>query len=508
MENSSYYDAQNKITLSISQILDVNIRNIEEIFFEWGDIVKKKFLLKRKNGYVGIYIVYVDGLTDNEMIERTIIRPLLFEWKENTDENVFASIRDKQIETTDIDEEAEFDAVVLGILRGDGAIFVDGYDKVLLISSKNLPLRGISTPEKESGMKGGLDSFNESMRMGTALIRRRIRDPKLKAKQDYLGQRSRTDYALMYMEDLIYPSMLKEIESRLKNFEIDGIYDSNTLLQLLEDKWYSPFPQFQTTERPDKAASAILEGRIVMVVDNSPEVVILPATLNTFFQAADDYYNRFAVGTFARWIRYLCAYISILLPGLYIAITCFHQEVLPTKLLLAIMGARTNITFPIIIEVLVMEFLFELLREAGIRLPGKMGNTIGVVGGLIVGQAAVEASLVSTIVVIVVALTAISSFAIPNEEFVSTFRLLKFFLIFAGAIWGLYGIIMAVLVILIHLSDLTSLGIPYMMPAVSGSVNANQDQKDFFMRFPVFSMKKRPVFTKENNRKRFKQKII
>ena len=328
----------------------------------------------------------------------------------------------------------------------------------------------------------------------------------MKLKQGVAGQRSRTVYGLMYMEDLVYPSLLENIEKKLESFSIDGIYDSGMLVHLLEEKWYSPFPQIQTTQRPDKAASAILEGRVVLVVDNSPEVIILPTTFNTFFQAADDYYNRFAVGIFARCIRYLAAYITVLLPGLYVAITCYYPQVLPTDFLLAIVGARSDVTFPIVAEVLLMELLFELLREAGIRLPGQMGNTIGVVGGLIVGQAAVDAALVSTIVVIVVALTAIASFAIPNEDFSSTFRLLKFAMIFLGAVWGLYGILLGILVIQIHLASLESFGIPYMMPLVAGSIDDEIEFQDFVLRKPIFTMKDRPLYTRRHNRTRFRQK--
>ena len=185
----------------------------------------------------------------------------------------------------------------------------------------------------------------------------------MKLKQGTIGQRSRTIYGLMYMEDLVYPSLLEKIQKKLESFEIDGIYDSGMLVHLLEEKWYSPFPQVQTTQRPDKAASAILEGRVVLVVDNSPEVIILPTTWNTFFQAADDYYNRFAVGTFARCLRYLAAYITVLLPGLYVAITCYYPQVLPANFLLAIAGARSDVTFPIVVEVLLMELLFELARQ-------------------------------------------------------------------------------------------------------------------------------------------------
>lgn len=516
------YNAVNEIELPVFDRLDQNIDAMESMFSDWGDLVKKRFMLEREEGLLSIYVAYIDGLTDNEMVERTITRPFLYEWRgkemtafsnpENAMENadscgsnevIFQQLFHNQAEAVDLVEKTDMMGVIDGLLKGDTAIFVDGIGKAMLLSTKKLPTRAVNFPQKEAGLKGPRDSFLENFRMSTALIRRRIKDPKMKLKQGYVGQRSRTLYGLMYMEDLVYPSLLEEIEKKLKSFEIDGIFDSGMLVHLLEEKWYSPFPQVQTTERPDKAASAIMEGRVVLVVDNSSEVIILPTTLNSFFQAADDYYNRFAVGTFARCLRYLAAFIAVLLPGLYVAVTCYYPQVLPANLLLAITAARNDVTFPIIIEVLLMELLFELLREAGIRLPGQMGNTIGVVGGLIVGQAAVDAALVSTIVVIVVALAAIASFAIPNEEFSSTFRLLKFLMILLGGVWGLYGIALGVLGLLIHLSGLESFGIPYLLPMVSGSIDEDREFQDFLMRKPIFTMRKRPLYARRGNRTRF-----
>lgn len=526
-----YNDKESDI--AINSKLDNNIRFLAEKFDNWCDIVKKRFELSRMGRAYSVYIMYIDGLADNEMVERTITHPILYEWKDDYRVNARNALNednltiDKMCEDTNEQKEEkkfawdidvmfhrETEAVdmksvstmreaVDAVLGGDTAIFVDGQKKAIILSTKKYPTRSIETPEKESGLKGPRDSFNENFRSDTALIRRRIKDTNLKLEQGTIGVRTKTVYGLMYMEDLVEQSLLDSIKDKLKSFEIDGIFDSGMLVHLLEDKWYSPFPQVQTTERPDKAASAILEGRVVLLVDNSPEVIILPATFNSFFQAADDYYNRFAVGTFARIIRYIAAYLSVLLPALYVAITCFYPQVLPTDFMLAIIGARNEVTFPVVVEVLLMEFLFELLREAGIRLPGQMGNTIGVVGGLIVGQAAVDASLVSTIVVIVVALTAICSFAIPNEEFASTFRLLKFVMIILAAVLGLYGILLGILVIQIHLASLESFGIPYMMPLTAGTVDDEIEYQDFVMRKPIFTMTKRPVYTREGRRRRF-----
>lgn len=499
------YNSQNEITAVLSYQLKENMDAIEALFRNCDDIVKKQFVIQCSDRSISAYMVYVDGLTDSKMIQEYVIRPLL-----NRDDylstDIFQEFFQSKIDMADIAEEMSFDKAVNRIMAGDTVLFMDGYNKVIVISSKNLPVRGIQESKTEAVMRGPRDSFNESLRTGTALIRRRIKDPKCKIEQNKFGQRSRTDYALIYMEDLVEEKVLDAVRDQLETYETDAIYDSGMLEHFMSQKWYSPFPVIQSTERPDKVASSLLEGRVAIVVDNSPEVLLLPATFNTFFQASDDYYTQWSVATFARILRYVASILAIGLPGFYIAITSFHLEMLPTELLLAIAQARSAITFPVVIEVLLMELEFELLREAGIRLPGALGNTIGIVGGLIVGQAAVEAGLVSTIVVIVVALTALASFTIPNESFASAYRLLKFFLIIVSAIWGLYGFILGMLLIAIHLSGMTSYGIPYMTPAVSSGSGEYESRKDFILRLPIYLMRKRPIFTREGARTRMRRR--
>ena len=501
------YDDKNKLKVNINSDISKNIEILKILFDRSGDIVQKSFWLERMPDPVRIHIIYIDGLTDNSMVEETIIKPLTYEWRGTREYNdrLFDAIFYCEAQTVDIKKEKSFDLAVASVLKGDTAMFVDGFDEALVLSTKKLPLRSISENDNEAGMRGPRDSFNEGFRHSTALIRRRIRDAKLKCEQGSIGQRTRTDYALMYLEDVAKPELVADIRERIEKYDIDAIFDSGMAEHLMEDRWYSPFPTFQSTSRPDKVAAGIAEGRVAVVFDNSPEVIVAPSNFNMLLQASDDYYNRWAVGTFARILRYVAAFLAITFPGFYIAVTVYHSEMLPTRLLYAIASARSLVTFPIVVEVLIMEFLFELLREAGIRLPGPLGNTIGVVGGLIVGQAAVDAGIVSTIVVIVVALTAIASFSIPNEEFASVFRLLKFFIIITSSVFGLYGYLMGLLIIAIHLSGLKSFGVPYMMPVVSGSVDGMQGKKDFIARAPIKFMRRRPAWAQENSRVRLKK---
>lgn len=500
------YGEDNKLKVEIRPSLDENVAVLKQLFQNCGDVVQKSFVLDRQPKSVKIHIIYVDGLTDNGMVEDTIIKPLSYEWRGTSEQNLLESILYREAQTVDIAKETSFDKIIASVLKGDTAIFVDGYTEVFVLSTKKLPLRSISQNDTESGMRGPKDSFNEGFRQSTALIRRRIRDAKLKCEQGSIGQRSRTDYALMYLEDVAKPELVQNIRDRIEKYDIDAIFDSGMAEHLMEEKWYSPFPTFQSTTRPDKVAAGIVEGRVAVVFDNSPEVILAPSNFNMLLQASDDYYNRWAVGTFARVLRYIAAFLAIAFPGFYIAVTVYHSEMIPTTLLYAIASARSMVTFPIVVEVLIMEFLFELLREAGIRLPGPLGNTIGVVGGLIVGQSAVEAGIVSTIVVIVVALTAIASFAIPNEEFASVFRLLKFFIIITSAVLGLYGFMLGLLIVAVHLSELESFGVPYMMPVVSGSIDNMQARQDFVVRAPIKSMERRPIWARGENRIRLKKK--
>ena len=493
--------------MEISKNLDENITVIKSKFDEWGDIVEKKFVLSRHGWSFeeAIYVVYIDGLCDHELIENTIIKPVTWEWRDADAEELWDRITSYEGQTADYTTENDLNKVIKSVLKGDTAIFVSGSDAALVVSSKRFPVRGIEESSSEGGMRGPRDSFNENFRTSTALIRRRIKDTELKLEQNTIGRRSRTEYGIMYIKDIARPELIQKVRETLDTYDIDAVFDSGMAEHLMEKKWQEIFPTYQSTTRPDKAAAALVDGRVVVVFDNSPEVVIAPATINTFFQTADDYYNRWPVATFARIIRYLAAFIAVGLPGLYIAITCYHREIIPDKLLYAIADARSQLSFPVVVEVLIMELLFELLREAGIRLPSQLGNTIGVVGGLIVGQSAVEAGIVSTMVVIVVALTAIASFAIPNEAFASVFRLLKFVTIISSAIYGILGFILAMLMLVFHLASLESFGVPYMSPVVTCGYTGDS-ARDFIVKSPIRKLVDRPGWSRLSQRRRLTRK--
>ena len=489
----------------ISTDLQLNIDRYQRLFADCADIKMRRMALGQ-NKSRECFIAYIEVSVSNMLLETTALGRALAYLGEAPDEEVNSVLDKNAMGISDVTPFLYVEDAAQGMLTGDAILFVDGYDKALKIADKEYPGAAIKEPDSEKSIRGSREGFTDSIKMNTALIRKRLRSTRVRVKELEQGVRSHTKVDMVYMQDLANPMVLEEIQKRLEAYEIDGVLDSGVIEQLAERKWYSPFPQFQTTQRPDRAALAVMEGRVVVLSDNSPVALILPTDFNSFIKTSDDYYNRFEEATFARILRYFAVFFSMALPGLYLAVTNFHTQILPTPLLLSFWEARIGVPFPAALEVILMELSFELLREAGVRLPGAMGNTIGIVGGLIIGQAAVDANIVSPIVVIVVAFTALCSFSIPNEEFAFSFRILKFFLIIMSAWLGFFGLLVGLLVILIHLSRLKSFGIPYLMPFVGADLSGYEDERDSIWRAPFRRLTHRPIYANEKERVKLKRK--
>ena len=493
--------------MSISKSLKDNIAHIEKIFDKCGDVVKRELPIGLKNQF-HIYIVYIDLLIDTNVIDEQIIYSLktnesyLFDKNNAVKENLLDSVKNIGIDKFDVSEESDMSQVEFGILCGDTAIFIDGEEKVILASSKSFPNRGVQNADSEVVVQGAKESFSEVFRINTALIRRRIRDTNLKIEQVLIGRKSKTNVAIIYLDDLVRKNILQEVLDRIDNIDIDAIFDIGYIEQLIEDNFFSPFPQGQITERPDKAASAVLEGRIGIIVDNSPYVLLVPSTLNVFFQSSEDYYQRWEIASFTRILRFIGGFLAIALPGIYIATSTYHPSMIPMELLFRMSKARKDIPFPAIFEIIMMELIFELLREAGIRLPKAVGTTLGIVGGLIIGQTAVEVGIVSPTVVIIISITAIAGFAIPNYSLVAGFRLVKYFTLICSSLLGILGFWLSLIIVILHLVSLKSFGLPYMYPFVSGHINEYKDLQDTIIRPPIFKLKFRPIFANPKNIKR------
>ena len=482
----------------VSRNINENISVFKKIFADCKDIKQKEMTLGSEQRKC--FLAYIEVNLQSTTFEASALGKLIESLWEMEDDKLCQMLDENAFGISDMTAFTTMEDAADAMLTGDPILFVDGYDKALKIADKGYPNMGVKESDSEKVVRGSNEGFSDSIKLNTALIRRRVRSPKLKVRELKAGVRSKTNVDLVFMDDLVYPGLLGEIENRLNKYAIDGVLDSGVLEQLAEKKWYSPFPEFQTTQRPDRAAMAVLEGRVVLLSDNSPIALILPTDVNSFLKTTDDYFNRFEAATMARIIRYVAAFVSMTLPGLYLAVTNFHTQILPTSLLLSFWENRIGVPFPEVIEVILMEISFELLREAGIRLPGAMGNTIGIVGGLIIGQAAVDANLVSPIVVILVAFTALCSFAVPNEEFAFAFRILKFYIIILSAWLGYFGFLIGVLTVLIHLSKLKSFGIPYLMPFVGAELSGYEDEWDSIVRRPLRTLTKRPIYARKQER--------
>jgi hypothetical protein len=319
-------------------------------------------------------------------------------------------------------------------------------------------------PQTERLIRGPREGFVETIDDNIGMIRRWIQDPQLQVGEVRLGRRTKTRVALLFLSDIAQPRLVNEVYRRVKAIDIDGVLESGYIEQLISDRRASIFPLTQATERSDKAAAAILEGRVAILVDKSPSAIIVPTTINEMYQSPEDYYYSFWLGSFLRLVRLLGNNLAVVLPGLYIALVGYHPELLPTQLVLSIAGAATRVPLPVTLEILLLEIMVEIFREAGLRLPGAVGQTLGVVAGIVLGISAVQAGFVSPSSLGVVAITAIASFSGPNYSVGIAWRLLKFALIIAAAVFGLYGIILAGMLILIIAADIRVFGVSYLAP--------------------------------------------
>ena len=482
---------KNDNIVMISKDIRENERYIRERLADCGDIQIRKMRLgdERK---VDCLMVYIEVATSNMMLEDSAIGKMVGHFWEISPGEMQEFVEYNSLGIADVKKLTDMEQVFASLLAGNAVFFIDGFDQAMKISSTGYPGMGVTEVEMEKVLRGSKEGFSDSVKINSALIRKRLRDTMLKVVEYYIGERSHTLVQIVYMEDLAEEEFLEQVKERLEAFRVDGILDSGMLEQLTEDSWFSPFPQYQTTERPDRAAQEILNGKIVLLCDNSPEALVLPGVFNSFMESSEDWYNRFELASFMRCLRYVALFVATLLPGFYLAVIRFHTQILPTNMILSFAQAREGVPFSSVAELVLLELSFELIREAGVRIPGALGNAMGIVGGLIVGSAAVEANLVSPIVVMVVALTALGSLAIPNEEFASAFRMLKYFFLFLGGYLGIFGIVVGVYLTVSHLAGLLSFGVPYLSPFIKECPKNGTGTG--ILRVPFRKRWRRPVF--------------
>ncbi|MCS1351393.1 spore germination protein [Mechercharimyces sp. CAU 1602] len=484
---------------AVSKQVKENTDFITHLLGDGADVIVRSFTIQYQPDRKAA-LVYLDGMADVPLVDKFVLSTLMTKAAEvKSDEDLETLIAESLVQTGETQSSPKMKDMMEAILSGDAALFIDEYEEGIVVGAKGFPVRSVSEPSTEAVVRGPREAFTESIRVNTALIRRRLKDPDLRIKDVKVGKRTRTNVEILYLDGVTDKGLLDEVLTRIENIEIDGILESGYIEELIQDDIWTPFPQLQNTQRPDGVVSHLLEGKVAIVVDGTPHVLIAPAVFSQFYYSPEDYYERYLISSFLRGLRLISLFIAMLLPSLYIAFVSFHPEMIPTRLGIAMAAGRATVPFPSIVEALAMEISVEILREASIRLPGPIGPTIGIVGALVIGDAAVSAGVVSPIMVIVVGLTTISSYANPSYNAAISVRLLRFPFMLAAAVLGLYGIILALMVTLLHLVKLRSFGVPYMAPFAPFRW---EDVKDSLVRVPWPWMKKRPTMYKPQDQNR------
>lgn len=449
-------------------------------------------------------LVFIDGITNSQVQNLAILQPLMLlsgifdhgtkgETGPRDDtffKDAFDRVKEALVPNNQVAIAHTYARVAEDVLGGNSALLIDGYNQALLLETKGWQYRSVSTPQVEAVIRGPQEAFTEQIRVNTSLVRKIIHRPSLITEFIKVGNSAPMQCAIMYLDDLANPDLVREVKYRLESVRGDFMHETGLLEQMIEDTPWVMVPQVLTTERPDRVAASLLEGQVAILVNGNPFVMVVPCTFFALMQAPEDAYIRWPLGSFVRIIRYLGLFLTLLLPAHYVAIIAYHQEFIPTDLLLAITGSREKVPFPSIVEVLIMEISFELIREAGIRIPGTVGTTLGIVGALILGQAAVAANIVSPILIIVVAVTALGSFAVPNYSFSLTVRVLRFYYILLAAFLGLLGIMVGFFIHLGAMATLKSFGVPFFAPVAPVTRKGN----DYFLRGPQWRQESRPDY--------------
>ncbi|MDN4495553.1 spore germination protein [Ureibacillus aquaedulcis] len=440
----------------IDKSLTTNLNTINSLYSlpENSDVKVRPFTVGEMQKKA--IVVYISTITDGQKIDEHIIRPLL---KSKSLDQVDNIITAEEITTVKVIEEA-----VVGINGGNTVLFIDGEDSAYTISTSKFEGRGIEKAENEVVLKGSKDAFNEMATSNISLLRKRIKNESLVVETTNVSKRTNNEAYLLYIKDLANEDILNDVRQRINSLDVDSIQNAAVLEQYIEERQKSLLPTVLYTERPDRTATFLENGYIVLLMDNSPEAIIMPATFWSFFHNAEDHYLRFIFGNFIRALRLLALFITLFISAFYISVTNYHVEMVPADLLLAISATREIVPFPAIVEILLMEIAFELIREAGLRVPSPIGPTIGIVGALILGQAAVQANIVSPLVVIIVALGGLSSFAIGDISMNFSIRVLRFLFIFSAALFGFYGMTALFTVGIVYMVSMKSFGVPYLAP--------------------------------------------
>ena len=486
----SHADMQ-KMQESLTSVMSENISKFKETLGNSIDLVIRNFNFG-PDQKLHAALLYIDGLTDMQTINQSIVKPLMYDGGaaqgvRHIKPSTMEEVRDTILAVGEVKEVTLLEEAMDGCLMGDTVFLLDGCASALMISTKGWETRGITEPSTESVVRGPREGFTENIRTNTVLLRRKIKTPALHFESLRIGRKTRTPVSIAYIEGLASNRLIREVRKRLSAIEVDSILESGYIEQFIEDAPYSIFSTIGNSEKPDVVAARILEGRVAILVDGTPFVLTAPMLMVESFQTAEDYYIRPYFATMLRVLRYFSFFISILGPSAYVALTTFHQELLPTDLLYTMAHSKEGTPFPAVLEAAIMMITYEILREAGLRLPRPVGQAISIVGALVMGEASVSAGIVGAPVVIVISITAVSSFVVPAQA--DAGAILRFVMLLLAATMGGYGLTMGLMAVLVHLVSLKSFGFPYLSPIAPVQF---ADLKDTVFRAPLWTMLTRP----------------
>lgn len=480
-----------------SEIAD-NLKKLEDTFDDNLDFIMREMLLGT-NRDQQLAVVFMETMVDKVMISEFFLEKLStynYEAFDSADEK-FRDIEKilKAIPAAlNIEESSKWSDIFTAIVVGKAVFFIDGYNKAWIVEARAWKERGIAEPQNETVVQGPREGFVEGLQTNVGLLRRRLKSENFIAKIVTIGTATNNDIVICYMKGIADEHLVKEVEEKIKSIDIEGVISANVINEHIEGTPLTPFKLISTTERPDKVAASLLEGRVAIITENTPNAMIVPTVFWQFFQSPEDYYERFPAATLNRILRIFSFVLVLSLTAFYVAISTYHHEMIPTQLALTMAAIRGPVPFPTVVEALLLELILEGLREAGLRLPKAAGQAVSIVGALVMGQAAVEAGLVSPQLVIIVAASGVFSFLIPDYSFVISLRILKFLLIILAGVLGVFGLVMGFMAILLHLNALESFGVPYLSPVTPFKV---RDMKDIVVRAPWPQMGKSSSKSKE-----------
>lgn len=535
-EDGSNYNLNNNTTKDVEpkKIFTEIDKNLDFLKYKYNalicnDVIIREFSLLAQNIEYKAFVMYIDGMVDSPVINEFILSPLMMRnranifddkqkkfvseekidnvtlknFKKSKEKNLVDFIYNSLIPQNSVDKVTDFSDVYSAINMGNCMLFVDSLDTAFNLDVKGFKQRNIDSPSNEVVVRGSQEAFVENIRTNTSMIRRLVNNENLVMETLTVGQITKTQVSIGYIKSLANEDLVAEVRYRINNLSVDYLISSGQLEQLIQDSPESLFPQMVATERPDKVSNFLLEGRVIIIVNGSPYVLVAPGVFVDFITSSEDLNLKYQFSNMQKLIRLLAIFLSLLLPGMYIAITNYHQELIPTELLFTIAAARESVPFPTFVEILLMEISFELIREAGLRVPTPLGSTIGIVGALILGEAAVSASLVSPVLIIIIAITGICSFSIPDFSLNFTFRIYRFIYIILGYVAGFLGISVVLFIQLVIMCKLKSFGSPYINPYI---LNKNKRSISSYFIPPIWKRERTSVFL--HAQKKFSQKKI